>query len=70
MIKQLEEKSIEENEKNKNMIKQLEEKIVVLSNENNILRTQLGIINSSDLDKINEKNRKAKKINGCECSKF
>ena len=36
--------------KNKNMIEQLEEKIVILSKENNILRTQLGIINSSDLD--------------------
>ncbi len=40
--------------KNKNMIEQLEEKIVILSKENNILRTQLGIINSSDLDKIKQ----------------
>ena len=36
------------------MIEQLEEKIVILSKENNILRTQLGIINSSDLDKIKQ----------------
>ncbi len=39
--------------KNKNMIEQLEEKIVILSKENNILRT-LGIINSSNLDKIKQ----------------
>ena len=36
---------LEENEKNKNLIKRFEEKIVLLSNENNILRTQLGKLN-------------------------
>ena len=45
-------KLLDENEKMKNMIKKLEEKVDLLSNENNELKCQIGIISPDDLDKI------------------
>ncbi len=45
-------KLLDENEKMKNMIKKLEEKVDLLSNENNELKCQIGIISTDDLDKI------------------
>ena len=45
-------KLLDENEKMKNMIKKLEEKVDLLSNENNELKFQIGIISSDDLDTI------------------